>query len=53
MIHIWMEILFDKKTNPSGPMSKAIRNQQESSKQVTFQNLSGCYVAVYWAVWAL
>jgi hypothetical protein len=53
MIHIWIESLFDKETNPSGTMSKAVRNQRELSKQVIIQNLSGCYVAVYWAVWAL
>jgi hypothetical protein len=48
-----MESLFDKKANPSGPASKAVRNQQESSKQVTVQNLSGRCVAVFYAVWAL
>jgi hypothetical protein len=48
-----MESLFDKEANPSGPTSNAIWNQQESSKQVTIQNLSGRYVAVFWAVWAL
>jgi hypothetical protein len=53
MIHIWMERLFDKEANPSGPTSKAIRNQRESSKQVTIQNLSGHCVAVFWAVWDL
>jgi hypothetical protein len=51
MIHIWMESLFDKEANPSGPTSKYIRNQQESSKQVTVQNLSGRCVAVFWADW--
>jgi hypothetical protein len=53
MIHIWMESLFDKEANPSGPTSKAVRNQRESSKQVTIQNLSGRCAAVFWAVWAL
>jgi hypothetical protein len=53
MIHIWMESLFDKEANPSGPMSKAIRNQWELSKQVNVQNLSGRCVTVFWAVWAL
>jgi hypothetical protein len=48
-----MEILFDKEANPSGPTSKAVQNQQESSKQVTIQNLSGRCVTVFWAVWAL
>jgi hypothetical protein len=48
MIHIWMESLFDKEANLSGLMSKAIRNQWESSKQVTVQNLSGRCVAVFW-----
>jgi hypothetical protein len=41
MIHIWMESLFVKEANPSGPTSKDVRNQWESSKQVTVQNLSG------------
>jgi hypothetical protein len=53
MIHIWMESLFDKEANPSGPTSKAIWNQRESSKQLTIQNLSGRCVTVFWAVWAL
>jgi hypothetical protein len=53
MIHIWMESLFDKEANPSGPTSKAVRNQRESLKQVTVQNLSGRCVAVFWVVWAL
>jgi hypothetical protein len=48
-----MESLFDKEANPSDPTSKAVRNQRESSKQVTVQNLSGRRVAVFWAVWAL
>jgi hypothetical protein len=48
-----MESLFDKEANPSGLTSKAVWNQQESSKQVTVQNLSGRCVAVFWAVWAL
>jgi hypothetical protein len=51
MIHIWMESLFDKEANPSGPTSKDVRNQRESSKQVTVQNLSGRCVAVFWADW--
>jgi hypothetical protein len=53
MIHIWMESFFDKKANPSGPTSKDVRNQQESLKQFSIQNLSGRCVAVFWAVWAL
>jgi hypothetical protein len=53
MIHIWMESLFDKEANSSGPTSKDVRNQRESSKQVTIQNLSGRCVAVFWAIWAL
>jgi hypothetical protein len=48
-----MEILFDKEANPSGLTSKAVQNQQESSKQVNVQNLPGRCVAVFWAVWAL
>jgi hypothetical protein len=32
MIHIWMESLFDKEANPSGPTSKDVWNQRESSK---------------------
>jgi hypothetical protein len=51
MIHIWMESLFDKKANPSGPTSKYVRNQWESSKQFTVQNLSGRCVAVLLADW--
>ena len=49
-IHIWMEILFDKEANPSGLTSKALWNQQESSKQVSVQNLSGCCDTVFWSV---
>ena len=37
MIHIWMENSLDKEANPSGLMSKALRNQQKSSKQVDVQ----------------
>jgi hypothetical protein len=48
-----MESLFNKEANPSGPTSKAIWNQQESSKQVSVQNLSGRYVIVFWVVWTL
>jgi hypothetical protein len=51
MIHIWMESLFDKEANPSGPTSKDVQNQRESSKQVTVQNLSGRCVVVFWADW--
>jgi hypothetical protein len=51
MIHIWMEILFDKEANSSGPTSKYVQNQRESSKQFTVQNLSGRCVAVFWADW--
>jgi hypothetical protein len=51
MIHIWMESLFDKEANSSGLTSKYVQNQQESSKQVTVQNLSGRCVAVFWADW--
>ena len=50
MIHIWMESLFDKEANPSGFTSETLWNQQESSKQVSIQNLPGCCDTYFWSV---
>jgi hypothetical protein len=47
---IWMEPKFHKASNGIKPTSKFHLSQQESSKQVHIQNLSGCSVTIFWAV---
>jgi hypothetical protein len=47
---IWMEMEFYRASNGTGPTSKFHRSRQESSKQVDFHNLSGCYAIVFWTV---
>jgi hypothetical protein len=50
MFFIWMEREFYRASNGTGPTSKFHMSRQESSKQVDFQNLSGCCATIFWAV---
>ena len=45
-----LDSVFDKEANPSGLTSKYLRNKQESSKQVSVQNLPRCYDTAFWSV---